>query len=247
MTAAQIPLCQRLGSFAAAPGDVPAVVIDLALRQLEISATSVRGGEPDAVLERAWPVDSGLWAAFRDASAVFRPNAIWTDPIGSTIQAVIIPALQTCGGEEPAVALAVAAEVTCRLHTAALRAEMIIRHTPGYSVLGTLGAAVAVARAGGGTADQIANSIAVAGSFACGASEMADSPAGSFLAGWAAQNGVLAGQLGLAGFTGPTSALEGQRGFFKVFAGGWDSTAAPLVEGLGRDWMVAEQAGLVTQ
>lgn len=246
MTAAQIPLCQQLGSFAAAPGEVPPVVIDLALRQLEISATAGRSGEPGAVLERAWPVDSGLWAAFRVASAVFRPNAIWTDPIGSTIQAVIIPALQTCGGEEPAIALAVAAEVTCRLH-ATLQAEMVIRHTPAYSVLGTLGAAVAVAKAGGGTADQIANSIAVAGSFACGASEMADAPAGSFLAGWVAQNGVLAGQLGLAGFTGPTSALEGQRGFFKVFAGGWNSTAAPLVEGLGRDWMLAEQAGLLTR
>jgi hypothetical protein len=245
MSATQAPLCQRLGSFAAAPGQVPAAVTSIVLRQLELSRTAAAAGSqeaPAAVLGRVWPGDPGGWAAFRDASAAFSADAIWADPIGATIRTVIAPALRAYGGDEPATALAVAAEITCRLYTA-LQAEMTARHTPSYTVLGPLGAAVAVARAGGGTADQIANAIAVAGSLACGASEVADSPAGAYLAGWAAQSGLLAGQLGMAGFTGPASALEGQRGLFKAFAGGWDSVAAPVAEGLGADWLLARVTG----
>jgi hypothetical protein len=242
MTAPQVPLCQQLGSFAAAPGEVPAAVTDIAVRQLRLSATVGTAGPnaaQAAVLERAWPGDPNGWLAFRDAAAVFSANAAWADPVGCTLRTVIVPALRACGGEDPTTALAVAAEVTCRLHRA-LQPELTVRHTPSYTVLGPLGAAVAVARAGGGTADQIANAIAVAGSLACSASEIADSNTGAYLAGWAAQSGLLAGRLGIAGFTGPASALEGERGLFKAFAGGWDSTAAPVVDGLGADWLLTD-------
>lgn len=245
MTAPQVPLCQQLGSFAAEPGEVPAGVIDIAVRQLELFATACAAGSnaaQAAVLGRAWSNDPGGWQAFRDAAAVFSADAAWADPVGCTIRTVIVPALRACGGQESTTALAVAAEVTCRLHMA-LQPELTVRHAPSYTVLGPLGAAVAVARAGGGTASEIANAITIAGSLACGASEIADSSTGAYLAGWAAQSGLLAGQLGIAGFTGPASALEGERGLFKAFAGGWNSVAAPLADGLGADWLVIDVLG----
>lgn len=242
MTAASIPLCQRLGSFAAAPGEIPGVVSDIALWQLQqyaVASMAQSRAAQTALLDRAWARDRGPWSVFRDAAGVFSADAVWTEPVFCTIQTVIVPALHACGRENLTAALAVAAEVTCRLHVA-LQPRLAVRHTPSYTVLGPLGAAVAVAKAGGGTASQIANAIAVAGSLACGASEIADSDAGAYLAGWAAQNGLLAGQLGIAGFTGPALALEGERGLFKAFAGGWDSTAAPVVDGLGTDWLLAD-------
>jgi hypothetical protein len=235
-------LCRQLGSFAAAPGEVPTVVTAIAARQLRQAAEPVLPAAATAVLDRAWPDDHIGWPAFRGAAAAFSSSEAWTDPVGCTIQAVIAPALRAGGGDDLVTALAVAAEVTCRLYRV-LQHELVARHTPGYAVLGPLGAAVAVARAGGGTAGQIANAIAVAGSLACGVGEIADSDAGGYLAGWAAQNGLLAGQLGIAGFLGPTLALEGERGLFKVFAGGWDSASAPVVDGLGTDWLLATGFG----
>jgi hypothetical protein len=243
MTAPPVPVCQQLGSFAAAPGEVPAVVLDIARRELRLpvpSGAAGLGATQAAVLDRAWPRDPGDRSAFRDAAGLFSADTAWADPVGCTIRTVIVPALRANGGEDPTTALAVAAEVVCRLY-AALRRELAVRCAPSYTVLGPLGAAVAVAKAVGGTAGQIANAIAVAGSLACGAKEVADSNAGAYLAGWAAENGLLAGQLAIAGFTGPALALEGERGLFKAFAGGWDSTTAPVVEGLGKHWLLAHQ------
>jgi hypothetical protein len=242
MTERQASLGQQLAAFAAAPGQVPAAAIDIARSQLLLSvAASVAGsGAPQtAVVGRAWCDDPGGCMAFRNATAAFSQSPQSGDPVGCTIRTVIVPALCAGGGGELLSALAVAAEVTCRLLTV-LDPVLSARRAPVHTVLGPLGAAVAVARAAGGTAAQIADAIAVAGSLACGAGEIADADSGAYLAGWAAQSGLLAGQLGTRGFTGPIEALEGERGLFKAFAGGWDSTAAPVVDELGVDWLLLD-------
>jgi hypothetical protein len=242
MTGRQVSLGQQLAAFAAAPGQVPAAAIDIARWQLLLSvAASVAGsGTPQtAVVGRAWAGDRGSCTAFRNATAAFTESPQSADPVGRTIRTVIVPALCAGGGGELLSALAVAAEVICRLYTV-LEPALSARRTPVHTVLGPLGAAVAVARAAGGTAAQIANAIAVAGSLACGAGEIADAGSGAYLAGWAAQSGLLAGQLGIRGFTGPAEALEGERGLFKAFADGWDSVAAPVLHGLGVDWLLLD-------
>ena len=242
MTTGDASLAQRLGAFAAEPGRVPDAVLDIARSQLLLSvAAGVAGSAAPQtkVVGRVWTGDHPGSTAFRNATAAFlgRPQA--ADRVDHTIGTVVVPALCACGGGDLLFALAVAAEVTCRLYTALERA-LTARRTPLNSVLGPIGAAVAVARASGGTATQIANAIAVAGSLACGAGEIAGTGSGAYLAGWAAQNGLLAGRLGVRGFTGPIEALEGQRGLFQAFAGGWDSVAAPVVDGLGATWVLLD-------
>jgi 2-methylcitrate dehydratase PrpD len=58
--------------------------------------------------------------------------------------------------------------------------------------------------------------------------------------GWPAQSGVMAAYLAREGFTGPTTILEGQDGFFKGFAD--KIFPEKLVEGLGQRFSIQEVA-----
>ena len=56
--------------------------------------------------------------------------------------------------------------------------------------------------------------------------------------GRAAEGGILAASLAGEGFTGPTTVLEGEYGFLRVFCNDWD--AAELTRGLGADWFTRD-------
>lgn len=56
--------------------------------------------------------------------------------------------------------------------------------------------------------------------------------------GKAAFNGVLSADLALAGFTGASRILEGERGFFRATSEGYDATRVTL--GLGTKWKISE-------
>jgi 2-methylcitrate dehydratase PrpD len=56
--------------------------------------------------------------------------------------------------------------------------------------------------------------------------------------GRAAEGGVLAASLAADGFTGPTSVLEGEYGFLRVFCNDWD--VAELTHGLGADFFTLD-------
>jgi 2-methylcitrate dehydratase PrpD len=57
-------------------------------------------------------------------------------------------------------------------------------------------------------------------------------------AGWAAQSGIRAALMARAGFAGPRTVLEGTHGFFHAFAPSRTPDFAPLLDGLGQDWLV---------
>ena len=120
-------------------------------------------------------------------------------------------------------------------------------HSAGFhptAILGTMGAAAGVAAAMGQSPQQIRDSLGVAGSMAAGIIEyLAD---GSWTkrmhAGWAAQSGIRAAQMGAAGFRGPGTVFEGVHGLYAAFAPSITPDFRPLTEGLGSHWEAARVA-----
>ncbi|MGE3148306.1 MAG: MmgE/PrpD family protein [Pseudorhodoplanes sp.] len=85
---------------------------------------------------------------------------------------------------------------------------------------------------------RVAQALGIAGSFASGIVEYANSGgAVKWLhAGRAAEGGITAAYLAEAGFTGPSTALEGRFGFCRVFSDAPEKSR--LIENLGRDFAI---------
>jgi 2-methylcitrate dehydratase PrpD len=103
---------------------------------------------------------------------------------------------------------------------------------------GTFGAAAAAARLFGFNAEETANTLGIAGSQAAGLFEFHRDGTLTmiFHAARAAQNGVEAALLSSAGLTGPTTVLEGSRGFCRATSNAFD--VAALTRNLGQDYEV---------
>ena len=163
--------------------------------------------------------------------------------------AVIVPAIlaisekEKLSGADALSGLAVGTELMCR---GAMVAPKLI-HKAGFhptAVLGTMGAAAAVAVALNLRKEQFVNALGIAGSMASGIIEyLAD---GSWTKrlhpGWAAQSGIRAAELARAGFVGPRTVLEGTHGFYYAFARGADGDWAKLVDGFGERWVASSIA-----
>ena len=106
-------------------------------------------------------------------------------------------------------------------------------HAPGTT--GPFGAAIAAGSVLGLDATAMTNALGIAGSMAGGLMEFARSGTGAMVKrlhlGRAAEAGVVAASLAADGFTGPSSVIEGEAGFLKVFCTAWDLDA--LTDGLG--------------
>jgi 2-methylcitrate dehydratase PrpD len=113
-------------------------------------------------------------------------------------------------------------------------------HAPGTT--GPFGAAVAAGHLMGFDAAKMTNALGVAGSCAGGLLEFAHAGNGAMVKrlhmGRAAEGGVLAASLAADGFTGPTSVLEGEYGFLRVFCNDWD--VSELTRGLGTDYFTLD-------
>ncbi len=138
------------------------------------------------------------------------------------------------GGRELLTAVVAGAEVMFRIgHATKHSNEARGFHAPGTT--GPFGAAVSVGRLRQFDATKMTNALGIAGSLACGLLEFAHAGNGAMVKrlhlGRAAESGVLAASLAAAGFTGPTSVLEGEYGFLRVFCNDWD--VAELTRGLG--------------
>jgi 2-methylcitrate dehydratase PrpD len=109
-------------------------------------------------------------------------------------------------------------------------------HAPGTT--GPFGAAIASGVLLGLNAEQMTNALGIAGSLAGGLMEFARSGTGAMVKrlhlGRASESGVMAANLAADGFTGPSSVLEGEAGFLKVFCTEWD--VADLTRGLGSEY-----------
>ncbi len=205
---------------------------------------------PCSVMGRSRGLDAG-GAAFANGVAAHGEdfdNTFEGCPVHSG--AVIVPAILALGerdgldGRTVTKAIAVGIEVMCRLGLVAKKGV----HAAGFhptSVLGTVAAAGAAAKAMGLSAEQTAHAYGIAGSAASGIIEyLADGSSTKRMhAGWAAQAGIRAAMLARAGFDGPATVFEGRHGLFRAFA---PSLTTPefhhLTDGLGSRWIAADVA-----
>jgi 2-methylcitrate dehydratase PrpD len=115
-----------------------------------------------------------------------------------------------------------------------------LHHPGGWHLTGTLGtiaAAVAVAKVLGLDAARTTNAIALAATQAAGMQQNRGTMAKSFHAGKAASNGLLAALLAENGYDGSDEILEGKRGFCRIYSTETDEAA--LLDQLGRRWEIA--------
>jgi 2-methylcitrate dehydratase PrpD len=131
-------------------------------------------------------------------------------------------------------------EVVCRVGAAQTRATELERgfHNPGVN--GAFGAAAAVGKLLGLDAEHLGWALGVAGSHACGLVEFVFEGAMTKRAhpGRAAQLGLESALLARAGFSGPTTVLEGRHGYLQAYSP--SPRPERLVAGLGQDWLAAE-------
>ena len=159
--------------------------------------------------------------------------------------AVIVPAVLACAETRGATAgrvvagIAAGAEVMCRMSLVAPQATHKACFHP-TAVFGAPAAAVAASVTLGLPAAKVAQAIGIAGSLASGIIEyLADGSWTKRLhAGDAAQSGIRAALLAEAGFTGPATVLEGQHGFYRAFAPSKAPDFDPLLDQLGRHWVM---------
>src|SRR5881628_3287803 len=129
-------------------------------------------------------------------------------------------------------------EVMCRVGLA-VPGKFHARHYHPTALVGTFGAAAVAGKLHGSTEDQLVHAFGVCGSQAGGIIEyLADGTWTKRLhPGWAAHAGVVATLLARSGFTGPETVFEGEHGFYRAFAGGFDARRLEeLLASLGREW-----------
>jgi 2-methylcitrate dehydratase PrpD len=155
---------------------------------------------------------------------------------GATVFTAALAVAQDRGlsGRDVVTALVAGSEVMFRIgHATKHTNESRGFHAPGTT--GPFGAAVAAGRLMGFDAPKMTNALGIAGSCAGGLLEFAHAGNGAMVKrlhmGRAAEGGVLAASLAADGFTGPTSVLEGEYGFLRVFCNDFD--VAELTRGLG--------------
>lgn len=146
-------------------------------------------------------------------------------------------------GREVVCALVAGNEVSIRLGMAAGGRF----HAHGFhptGVCGVFGATVAAARLRDLDAERTAHALGIAGSMASGLLEfLADGAQTKPLhPGWAAHAGLTATRLAAHGATGPTTVLEGKRGFFAAYVHGDPADVEGQVADLGTRWTTPQIA-----
>jgi len=151
---------------------------------------------------------------------------------------VLPPAFSICeldrrSGKDLMLAYHVGVEVECKIAEAiAPRHYDQGFHTTG--TCGSFGSAAACARLRGLDAGKTAFALGVAASEAAGLRENFGTMTKPFHAGRAAENGLIASDLTLLGWTASDRILEAPLGFFQAAGGGFDPAA--IVDRLGKPW-----------
>jgi 2-methylcitrate dehydratase PrpD len=145
----------------------------------------------------------------------------------------IFPDAQPLTGEALLLAFVAGVEVECRIGNA-VSPEHYQRGWHITSTCGVFGAAAAIAKVLGLSAQQIAWALGNASAQAGGLVETLGTMSKSISVGNAARNGVLSALLAADNFAGPDAPLEGVRGFLRVTAATPDIDA--LTRELGHDW-----------
>ena len=104
--------------------------------------------------------------------------------------------------------------------------------------IGVFGSVVAASRLLRLTTEQTRNAIAIAATMSAGLGVNHGTMSKPLNMGRSSETGVTAARLASLGFDGPANALEGGRGFFEAFGGGFDP--ARILGRLGAPWAIIE-------
>jgi 2-methylcitrate dehydratase PrpD len=245
---------------ATAPEDLPLETIETARRVwLDVSGLCIAARGRGYVAATRNAVDRGHCTALGHAggldafgAALVNGTAAHGEDYDDTFEggpvhsgAVIVPAvLAACereglGGGRLLTGFVTGVELMCRLSLVAPQAI----HRAGFhptAVFGALAAAGAVGAALRLSPSATASALGIAGSMASGIIEyLADGASTKRMhAGWAAQSGLRAALMARGGFDGPPSVLEGIHGFYRAFAPSATPDFHPLLDDLGRRWVM---------
>jgi len=145
-----------------------------------------------------------------------------------------------CDGRDVLAGFVVGVETMCRLSMVVTKAI----HKAGFhptAVLGTMAAALAVARTLRLNQRQTVDAMGIAGSMAGGIIEYLAEGAWTkrLHAGWAAQAGLQAARLASQGFLGPRTVFEGTHGLYYAFAHSAAGNYDALYRDFGTDWYMS--------
>lgn len=261
------PVAQQLAAVFAGLtlGDVPESARHAARRDLLDAAglcVAARRTDYIASLVASWD-GAGRTTAIghpggRDpaAAAVLNGTAIHGEDFDDTLEgapirvgAMVIPAVLAVAEQYGRSGADVLRGVVCGLETIC-RINHVVPgaiHRAGFhpvSVLGPFGAAVGAGVALGLDEQQLTHALGVAGSMSSGIGEFLTDGAWTkrFHPGWAAQSGLRAALMGRAGFFGPPTVLDGPRNVFHAFGPTGTPRYEPLLDGLGRTWLMQDIA-----
>ena len=251
-----------LASFAATldvhelPSNVVRVAKACVLYGLAVGI-GTRRARPALIAASAIDTDKGAGSVTRliDASKMSQSAAVFANAVllSGRVQGdshpcghlggVIIPSALASAeraevtGREFLSALVAGYEVALRIgrdHAADLSTRGF-RTTPCYGVFGAATAAARVQRLG---AERVASCLGLAANFAGGLREYVDAGTeeSPFQAGFAARNGLYVADLVAQGVSAAKTALHGQAGFYRAFAGAANDYGKRLTEKLGREF-----------
>ena len=257
-------IAEAIGQWAAAvqPGDVPDVACETARRLvLDVAGLCVAARREEYVAATLSAVDEqpagctivGRQETFEAfGAALVNGTAAHGEDYDDTFEggpvhsgAVIVPAVMAAcererlGGDRLLVGIVTGVELLCRLSLVAPKAT----HNAGFhptAIFGALASAGAVGAAVGLSPQAIASALGIAGSMASGIIEYLSEGTWTkrMHAGWAAQSGLRAALMARGGFLGPRSVFEGPNGVYRAFAPAATPQFAPLVDNLGREWVM---------
>jgi 2-methylcitrate dehydratase PrpD len=203
----------------------------------------VKGGREESTVVRYGMKTRAEDAAFANASF---GNAFLGDDTDSVCHAhfgaIVIPCALAVGewmgggGREFLTAVVVGYEVASRIGAAAPAAELRGYH-PG-PLFGPFGAAACAGTILGFGEDEMLDALGIAGSHASGLMEysLSGGTVNRIHAGIAVAGGMRAALLARKGFKGPTTILEGERGFVKAFSGQCEFNE--ITRNMGREFRV---------
>jgi 2-methylcitrate dehydratase PrpD len=207
-----------------------------------VSVVHALGGNLEAsVFNQDWQIDVSR-AALINGTAI---GSFECEPLtGTHASGTVLPALlAVCERDHLAAkpfltALVLGAEIQARLSRTAIGLESERGfHNPGTQ--GPFGAALAIGNLYGSDEPTLVNSMGIAGSHACGLVEFAweGNDTKRMHLGRAAQLGMESAFLAQAGFSGPSTIIEGRFGYYNAFSlPGAD--LRKLTDGLGTIWAV---------
>ncbi len=217
------------------------MIIAHARRTSAPGRSSILGSEGGPVQAGAAALANGALTHAFELDSLTKPDS-GSHP-GATVFTAALAVAQDRGlsGRDLLTALVAGAESMFRIgHATKHTNEARGFHAPGTT--GPFGAAAAAGRLMGFDAAKMTNALGIAGSCAGGLLEFAHAGNGAMVKrlhmGRAAEGGVLAASLAADGFTGPTSVLEGEYGFLRVFCNDWD--VSELTRGLGTEYFTLD-------